>query len=249
MRTAWIAVALLWPVAMLNYLDRQMLASMKFSVMQDVPGIDTDAKWGLMLGQFKWVYAFLSPLGGLVADRFGRKRTIVASLTAWSAVTWATGEAHTFTQLLWTRTLMGCSEAFYFPAALALIADHHASTTRSRAVGVHQMAVYAGAMLGGFGGYAADAPAVGWRGAFHIAGLAGVLYALPLALMLRECRSPMPATALQARGAMSRGPVALARSVAADLLELLRTRAFLLLVTCFTLPDRKSTRLNSSHRT
>jgi MFS family permease len=228
LRTAWIAVALLWPVAMLNYLDRQMLASMKFSVMQDVPGIDTDAHWGLMLGQFKWVYAFLSPLGGLVADRFGRKRTIVTSLLAWSAVTWATGHANTFSQLLWTRTLMGCSEAFYFPAALALIADHHDSGTRSRAVGVHQMAVYVGAILGGFGGYAADAPSVGWRGAFHVAGLVGIAYALPLAAMLREAPRTQAHAAPSAPGSSS--------GVVHGLLELLRNRAFLTLVACFTLP-------------
>lgn len=67
-------------VALLNYLDRQMLASMKFSVMKDIADIATDANWGLMLGQFKWVYAFLSPLGGFIADRFGRRTTIVCSL-------------------------------------------------------------------------------------------------------------------------------------------------------------------------
>jgi MFS family permease len=110
-RLAWMAVALLWPVALLNYLDRQMLASMKFSVMQDVASVQTDANWGFMLGQFKWVYAFLSPLGGLVADRLGRRVTIVGSLAAWSVVTWLTGNATSYDQLLWTRTLMGFSAA------------------------------------------------------------------------------------------------------------------------------------------
>ena len=72
-RVAWLTVALLMPVALLNYLDRQMLASMKFSVMADIPSIGTEANWGFMLGQFKWVYAFLSPIGGYVADRFSRR--------------------------------------------------------------------------------------------------------------------------------------------------------------------------------
>src|SRR5216110_1557935 len=75
-RTAWLVVALLWPVALLNYLDRQMLASMKFSVMSDIPSIGSEANWGKMLGQFKWVYAFLSPVGGYIADRFSRRYTI-----------------------------------------------------------------------------------------------------------------------------------------------------------------------------
>jgi MFS family permease len=223
-RTAWLVVALLWPVALLNYLDRQMLASMKFSVMQDVADVGSEANWGLMLGQFKWVYAFLSPLGGLVADRFGRRRTIVASLVAWSAVTWLTGSATTYGELLWTRTLMGFSEAFYIPAALALITDHHAPATRSRAVGMHQMAIVMGTMLGGFGGYAADAPDLGWRWAFHAAGLAGLVYAVPLACLL----PPPPMAAAEHRNGRL-PPLAALR-------ELLSSPPFLLLVACFTLP-------------
>ena len=227
LQTAWLAVVLLWPVALLNYLDRQMLASMKFSVMGDITSIGTDANWGFMLGQFKWVYAFLSPLGGLVADRFGRKRTIVASLAAWSAVTYLTGNATTYSELLWTRTLMGFSEAFYIPAALALITDLHSPQTRSRAVGTHQMAIYVGVMLGGFGGYVADAPDLGWRFAFHAAGAVGMLYAVPLALMLREpARGP-------GVGDMA---VPIRQGVLADLRELLTSAPFLLLVACFTLP-------------
>jgi predicted nucleic acid-binding protein len=83
-RLAWMAVALLWPVALLNYLDRQMLASMKFSVMQDVASVQTDANWGFMLGQFKWVYAFLSPLGGLVAGAYGFKPMLLVATLFYS---------------------------------------------------------------------------------------------------------------------------------------------------------------------
>src|SRR6059058_6493565 len=90
LRTAWLVVVLLWPVALLNYLDRQMLAAMKFSVMADIPSIGSEANWGRMLGQFKWVYAFLSPVGGYIADRFSRRLTICGSLFVWSAITWIT---------------------------------------------------------------------------------------------------------------------------------------------------------------
>ena len=80
-RTAWLIVALLFPVALLNYLDRQMIASMKTSVMGDIPSIGSEANWGYMLGQFKWVYAFFSPIGGYIADRFSRNtRSVAASL-------------------------------------------------------------------------------------------------------------------------------------------------------------------------
>src|SRR4051812_19234265 len=192
---AWLVVLLLWPVALLNYLDRQMLASMKYSVMADVPSIGTEANWGFMLGQFKWVYAVLSPVGGYVADRFSRRLTICGSLFVWSAVTWWTGRVASFDELLHARSLMGVSEAFYIPAALALIADEHGPATRSRAVGLHQMAIYCGVIAGGFAGYVADAPDLGWRVAFAACGVVGMAYALPLILLLRDAPRPDAARA------------------------------------------------------
>ncbi|HEY0455313.1 MAG TPA: MFS transporter, partial [Verrucomicrobiae bacterium] len=70
---AWTIVAVLWPVALLNYLDRQMMANMKFSIMADIPGIGLEQNWGLLLGAFKWVYAGLSPFTGYIADRLDRR--------------------------------------------------------------------------------------------------------------------------------------------------------------------------------
>ena len=102
-RYAWLVVGLLVPVALLNYLDRQVLASMKFSVMRDIPDIGLEAKWGTILALFKWVYAGLSPVGGYLADRYSRRHVIIGSLIVWSAVTWTTGHVHTYEQLLATR--------------------------------------------------------------------------------------------------------------------------------------------------
>jgi MFS family permease len=222
-RTAWMIVALLFPVALLNYLDRQMLASMQGSVMRSIPDIETSQRWGLMLGLFKWVYAVLSPLGGYFADRFGRKRIIVFSLVAWSVVTWATGQVNTYAELLVTRATMGLSEAFYIPAALALIADFHTGSSRSRAVGAHQVGIYAGVMVGSFSGFVADNPSLGWRWAFDACGLAGILYALPL-LLLREAPR---AAAISPRPQIS---------LHSALGELFSSRDFVLLVLYFTLP-------------
>src|SRR5688500_8626371 len=191
---AWLVVALLVPVALLNYLDRQMLAAMKVSVMQDIPDIGNEAKWGLILGWFKWTYAVVSPFGGYVADRFSRKHVIVFSLAVWSLVTFATGFARTYDQLVVTRALMGISEACYIPAALALITDFHLGPTRSRAVGLHQMGIYAGVITGSFAGYVADSPALGWRFGFQACGLLGVVYALPLLLFLRHASRPVGTT-------------------------------------------------------
>ena len=220
-RTAWLVVALLVPVALLNYLDRQLVATMQKSIMGDVRGIVSQEQWGHMLAWFKWTYALASPLAGYVADRFGRRHVIALSLLIWSADTWATGYVRTYDELLWTRALMGLSEAFYIPAALALIADHHSGATRSRAVGLHQIGIYLGVMMGSLGGYVAEDPALGWRWAFATLGLAGVAYAIPLWWSLREARRENAAPAgspLKAAG------------------ELLRDRNFRLLLIYFTLP-------------
>lgn len=222
-RTAWLIVALLVPVALLNYLDRQMLATMKFSVMGDLPDIQSEANWGRMLGQFKWVYAFLSPVGGYLADRYSRRLTICGSLFAWSAVTWWTGHASSYSELLTARTLMGISEAFYIPAALALIAEYHSGPTRSRAIGFHQMGIYCGVIIGGFSGYVATDPHLGWRWAFDVCGLVGMAYALPLLWLLRG--APRAANAVT----NTISPFSAAKS-------LLTNGSFILLVLYFTLP-------------
>ena len=221
-RFAWLVVALLVPVALLNYLDRQMLASMKSSMVADIPSIANKADWGLVLGSFKWVYALLSPVAGYIADRFSRRWVIAGSLFVWSATTWLTAHVTTFHELIASRALMGISEAFYIPAALALVTDYHVGQTRSRAVGLHQMGIYAGLILGGFAGHVADTPDLGWRWAFTTCGMIGVVYAVPLLLLLRDA----PRSAEQSK---SQSP----KSAAA---ELLGNRNFLLLVLYFTLP-------------
>lgn len=221
---AWLVVLLLAPVALLNYMDRQMLAAMKFSVMADIPDIQLEANWGKILALFKWTYALMSPIGGYLADRFSRRHVIVFSLAAWSGITWATGHAQTYGELMATRAIMGISEAFYIPAALALIADYHPGPTRSRAVGLHQLGIYLGVIMGGFSGYAADHPSLGWRWMFDVCGMLGVVYAVPLFLLLRNAppRASADETAKTSPGRALR--------------ELWSNPAFILLVLYFTLP-------------
>jgi MFS family permease len=226
-RHAWLVVALLVPVALLNYLDRQMLASMKFSVMRDIPDIGLEANWGAILALFKWVYALLSPVGGYLADRYSRRHVIAGSLLVWSLVTWTTGHVSSYEGLLATRAFMGISEAFYIPAALALIADFHRGETRSRAVGLHQMGIYVGVIIGGFGGYVADHPGLGWRWAFDLCGLVGMAYAVPLFVFLRN---PEPVAAPHD------GPRTSPTGPGRALRDLLGNGSFLLLVLYFTLP-------------
>lgn len=182
MAQAWLVVGLLWFVACLNYLDRVMITTMRGSLVEAIPM--TEAQFGLLTAVFLWVYGILSPFAGFLADRFSRSRAIIVSLLVWSALTWLTGHARTFEQLLVARALMGISEAIYIPAALALIADYHRGNTRSLATGVHMTGVSVGAGLGGLGGWLAETR--GWSYAFYLFGIIGVAYAVLLLFLLRD---------------------------------------------------------------
>ncbi|WP_438479738.1 MFS transporter [Oleiharenicola lentus] len=179
---AWLTVGLLWVVGCLNYLDRVMITTMRGSILKEIPM--TDAQFGLLTTVFLLVYAVLSPFAGFLADRFNRSRVIIISFLTWSAVTWLTAHAKTFEQLLATRALMGISEACYIPAALALIADYHRTTTRSFANGVHMSGVMVGSGLGGLGGWIAERH--GWSHAFTLFGQLGIGLAVVLIFLLKD---------------------------------------------------------------
>ncbi|MBN2266502.1 MAG: MFS transporter [Candidatus Aminicenantes bacterium] len=181
---AWAVVGLLWGVALLNYLDRQMLSTLQGSMRIDIAELRDAEHFGRLMAVFLWVYALMSPATGLVADRVNRKWVITGSLFVWSGVTLAMGLATSFGQLYALRAVMGLSEALYIPAGLALIADYHRGGTRSLAVGVHMTGLYVGQALGGFG--AAIANELSWQRTFQAFGLAGIAYALVLAALLRE---------------------------------------------------------------
>ncbi len=185
---AWIAVAVLWVVVMLNYFDRQLLSVLNASITEGENGIPmTQAQFGMVTSAFLIIYAVLSPVGGYLADRFSRKFIILVSLVVWSSVTWWTGDAKTYEELLVARALMGVSEAFYIPAALALISDYHRGKTRSMATGLHMSGIYAGQVLAGYGAMMAGEPyCLGWRLTFETFGFIGVAYALIVVLFLRD---------------------------------------------------------------
>mgnify|MGYP000900624308 CR=1 FL=1 len=181
---AWLTVALLWLVGLLNYLDRMMITTMRQSLVDAIPM--NDRQFGLLTTVFLLVYAALSPFAGYLADRFNRSRVIVFSLVAWSAITWLTAHATTYAELLATRALMGISEACYIPAALALIADYHGPRTRSLANGTHLSGVMIGGALGGVGGWIAEKH--GWAQSFVWFGQLGLVIAIVAALYLRDRR-------------------------------------------------------------
>ncbi|WP_329904365.1 MFS transporter [Porphyromonas pogonae] len=185
----WLVVGLLWGVALLNYMDRQMLSTMKDSMQIDITELQSATNFGRLMSIFLWIYGLLSPFAGAIADRINRKWLIVGSIFVWSFVTYLMGVATTFNQVLILRALMGVSEALYIPAGLSLIADYHTNKSRSLAVGIHMTGLYTGQAIGGFG--ATIAAAYSWHATFHIFGLVGMVYALILIALLYEKPRPV----------------------------------------------------------
>lgn len=180
----WVVVGLLWVVALLNYMDRQMLSTMKEAMSHSIPELEKAETFGNLMAAFMWIYGLMSPFAGAIADRMNRKWLIVASLFVWSSVTLLMGFTHDFSTLYILRMVMGLSEAMYIPAALALIADFHTGKSRSLAIGVHMTGLYVGQALGGFGAMLSHH--LSWENTFIYFGLFGALYALVLSMFLHE---------------------------------------------------------------
>lgn len=180
----WLVVALLWVVALLNYMDRQMLSTMQESMKVDIVELNKAEAFGALMAVFLWIYGLVSPFAGMIADRVSRKWLVVGSLFVWSGVTYLMGYAENFTQLYWLRAFMGISEALYIPSALSLIADWHEGKSRSLAIGIHMTGLYTGQAIGGFG--ATIAAMFTWHSAFHWFGIIGVVYSIVLLFFLYE---------------------------------------------------------------
>ena len=226
----WIVVGLLWGVALLNYMDRQMLSTMKDAMQVDIVELQSATNFGYLMAIFLWIYALMSPVSGVIADRLNRKWLIVGSLFVWSSVTYLMGIAETFNQVVWLRALMGVSEALYIPAGLSLIADYHTGKSRSLAVGIHMTGLYTGQAIGGFGATVADA--FSWHSTFHWFGIIGIAYAVILMLFLHDKKTEiLPTEKLQAN------PQKEKESVFTSLKSLLTNVAFWVILLYFAAPS------------
>lgn len=226
----WIVVGLLWGVALLNYMDRQMLSTMKDAMQVDIVELQSATNFGYLMAIFLWIYALMSPVSGVIADRMSRKWLIVGSLFVWSSVTYLMGVAETFNQIVFLRALMGVSEALYIPAGLSLIADYHTGKSRSLAVGIHMTGLYAGQAIGGFGATVADA--FSWHTTFHWFGIIGIAYAVILMLFLHDKKTEiLPTEKLQTN------PQKEKESVFTSLKSLLTNVAFWVILLYFAAPS------------
>lgn len=201
---AWTAVALLWLAGGSNYLTRTMLTTMRGSVMHEIAM--TEAQFGLLTTGFLVFYAVVSPFGGYMADRFDRRRVVLWSVFAWSSITWITAYVKSFELFLVLRCLLGLSQAFYIPAAVALIVDYHRDATRALATGIHLTGMIAGAVIGGVGGWLAEKH--GWSYAYEMVGLPNLALGVLLYFSLRDApREPRAKGAAGAPEALRFGEV------------------------------------------
>src|SRR6185437_9322002 len=179
----WVLLALLWGVAALNYLDRQVIFSIFPLLERDLHA--SSMQLGLTSTLFLVTYGLASPFAGVAADRFGQGRIILMSLVIWSVAGYFAGRSVNMTEMLWTRAAMGLSEAFYIPAALGLLVKVHEERFRSLATGIHQTGCYAGIIAGGtIGGMAEHS--YNWRSIFAVLGIIGVAYSIVLFAFLRS---------------------------------------------------------------
>lgn len=179
----WWLIAMLWCVCFCNYADRQAISSI-FPLLRSDLSL-SDLQLGIIASSFMWMYAVAGPVAGWLSDRVSPRTVILGALIFWSAVTAGTAASHSFGTMVFFRTMGGLGEAFYFPAAMALIGLYHSSATRSRAMALHQSSVYAGTIGGGVLS-ATIAQTHGWRSSFVVFGIAGVLLGLVLLFLLRR---------------------------------------------------------------
>ena len=182
-RYPWILIGLLWVVAFLNAADRSVIVAVMPSIRTEF-GL-SDTQLALISSIFFWVYAAAAFFTGRLGDSARRTRVIIYGLVFWSLATGAVPLSTGFSMLLGLRAVVAMGESTYYPTATALIGDWHGSAMRSRALSVHQTAVFAGSGLGAvIAGVIADH--LGWRAPFLVFAVAGLIWAGMLWWMLRD---------------------------------------------------------------
>jgi MFS transporter, Spinster family, sphingosine-1-phosphate transporter len=174
-RAAYYGLAVVTALNFLNYIDRYILAAVLPRVQTELALSDFQA--GLLAPAFLVAYFVTAPIFGTLGDRLSRTRLMTMGVCAWSVATAATGLMRNFGQLLVARSCVGVGEAAYATISPALLSDYFPPTQRGRAFAIFYVAIPVGAAAGYLLGGAIE-PAFGWRAAFFVVGLPGVVMAL-----------------------------------------------------------------------
>ncbi|MFH2202202.1 MAG: MFS transporter [Elusimicrobiota bacterium] len=189
-QTAYYVLGLLFTINLINYLDRQVLYSLLPLIKTDLQL--SDRELGALASAFMIVYMCAAPFIGYWADRSTRKNWIAYGIGIWSVATFASGLARGYGQLFAARAAVGIGESGYGSVSPSFVAEHFTAEKRGRVLAFFSMAIPVGSALGyicgGWIGYH-----YGWRTAFMVVGLPGLLLAC-LAYRLRDPRRPSAAS-------------------------------------------------------
>ena len=203
---ALFALFVLFSMNLLNYVDRYVFAAVGLGIQRD---LDLNKEqFGFLSSSFMVVYTFVAPLVGWLNDRMDRRKLLAFGVGLWSVATVGTAFARSFNEMFWARAFLGVGEASYGVVAPTLLAEFFDTKRRGRMMALFYLALPVGTAIGyGVGGLmeslaaehhdsiqstagrlglATIAPSLeGWRSAFWVVGIPGILLALA-GLALRE---------------------------------------------------------------
>ena len=180
----WFVLAILTVVYAFNFIDRQILVILQEPIKAEL-GL-SDTQLGLLTGfSFAVVYVTAGIPIAWLADRSNRRNIVAVSLGIWSVMTALSGMVQNYTQLLLARLGVGLGEAGGSPPSHSMLSDYFPEEQRGTALSIYTTGIYLGIFFGYFaGGWIADT--YGWRNAFFIVGIPGVVLAFLLLLLVRE---------------------------------------------------------------
>jgi len=174
-RTQWRVLLILMLVNFVNYVDRQIIFSLFPSIRRDF-GLSFE-QLGYLATAFTVILSLASFPLGMLADRISKRAVISAAVLFWSAATFCSGVAGSFRSLLAARGLVGVGEAAYNPAGAAVISASFPGEVRARVQGAFDIGMFIGGATGiALGGIMAQS--FGWRPAFFLVGIPGVILGL-----------------------------------------------------------------------
>lgn len=221
-RYRWYVLALLFLALVLNIVDRQILGILQEAIKADL-GL-SDLQLGMLSGvAFGLFYVTAALIIARYADRTSRKRIVTIALAFWSSMTILCGLAHTYVQLFFARMGVGIGEAGGSPPSHSIIADYFSPGERATALGIYSTGFTIGTVIAFLAGGVVE-HYLGWRTAFIVVGVPGLLLAAVVALTLRE-----PVRGYWEQAATGR-PLSSPMPTREALLTLFRRRAYVHLV-------------------